>query len=887
MAIKALIQNAKGFMALSEDGEFYGNNSYDAITKFVGLDTPLVCYRKSFANPLPVSALDVLELFAFVHPGCFCVPNIKGLCSFLKISEPVNSYEEAERLFLILEKLLEQAGLDDSCYNIAKHMATGGWSFGGMVMEKFVGRTPKSPTVMLWNYLDDLKPSVPVSTSGRNLEITESEVSTELEKILSTKKNKEKREAQFDYAKFTSQMFNPLNKSDEINLLLSEAGTGVGKTLGYLAPAYLWAKKNDSSVWISTYTKALQNQVYKELDAIFPNQEDKKENVVIRKGRENYLCLLNYEEGLRKISPNYVLMAGLIARYIYKTNDGDLNGPDFPGWIEDLIGYETLDTICDRRGECIYAGCPYFKKCFIEKVIAKSKTAKIVVTNHALLMNLAQKDRDENDLMPFYYIFDEGHHIFNASDNAYSSAFSVLECYEMRRWVLGAENQKTNSRMKGIKRRFEDLIAIYPQITKNIDELCLKFSKFPKRGTIARIKKDESSEIIEDFFNKAFNHIKANSYDRNASYSQQADTRISEDFLDNVESVIGFLQNLKAISEKVANDLDSVLEKNIKDLDTNQKSRLDNAIKSLKNRIINPLAVWIMMLVALKEGTPEGYIDFFEINRADDIDYDIALNRHFVDPTIPFALSMKNIAKGIMITSATLNDSRESETWDFANKRTGANHFETSPKYFRAISPFDYKNLSKVIIVNDVDKTQLNQISSAYRELFLASSGGALGVFTAISRLKMVYKNCKNIFLRQGMPLFSQHIDDINTSSLIDMFKYEKDSCLFGTDAIRDGIDIPGESLRLIVFERIPWQRADILHKVRKSYEKDKSGYDLSLARAKLEQGYGRLIRKHDDKGIFVILERATPSALLTAFPKDVPVQRISLSHAIKLINEK
>ncbi len=886
VAIKSLVQSSRGFMALSEDGEFYGNASYSAIGKFIGLDQPLVCYKKSFNNPLPQNTLDVLELFAFVHPGKFCIPSIRGLCNFLKISEPVNSYEENERLFIILDTLLNQASQDDTCYNIAKHMAGAGWTFGSMILSRFENRTPPSPTVMLWNYLDDIKMVPPTLTGGQNQQVSAQEVKDGLKTFLENKKQTELRDAQYNYAEFTRGIFEPLATSSEINLLLSEAGTGVGKTLGYLAPAYLWAKKNNSSVWISTYTKALQNQVYKELDTIFPTLEEKKKNVTIRKGRENYICLLNFEEALRKITPNYILLVGLIARYIYKTDDGDLNGPDFPGWIEDLVGYEALDSICDKRGECIYSSCPYYKKCFIEKVINKAKDSKIVITNHALLMNLAQKDKEDNDTMPFHYIFDEGHHIFNAADNAFSASLSVLECYEMRRWVLGPENKKSNSRLKGLKRRFEDLIAIYPKITNNIDELCLGFAKFPKYGTISRIKKGETMGLMEYFFERCYGHIKANSFDKSTSYSQQADTTVTADFLDTSEEICLFLQDLKTLASKTANELEYTLEKNIKDLDANQKSRLENAIKSLKNRIVNPLTVWVTMLESLKGNPPQGYIDFFEIIRNEEIDIDIAYNRHFVDPTVPFALSMRNIAKGMMITSATLNDSKDSKNWDFANERTGANHFETTPKYFQAPSPFPYKEQSKVIIINDVNRNDIKQVSSAYRELFLASGGGALGIFTAISRLKMVYKNCKDTFLTQGIKLFSQHIDDINTSSLIDMFKYDEHSCLFGTDAIRDGIDIPGNSLKLIVFERVPWQRADILHRTRKAQTTDKNAYDCSLARAKMEQGFGRLIRKKDDYGTFIILEKATPSALLTAFPEGVPVMRISLTEALKIIKD-
>ena len=75
-------------------------------------------------------------------------------------------------------------------------------------------------------------------------------------------------------------------------MMLAEAGTGVGKTLGYLAPASLWAEANGPAVWVSTYTRALQRQIERESHAVYPDPAVRAQKAVVRKGRENYLCLL-------------------------------------------------------------------------------------------------------------------------------------------------------------------------------------------------------------------------------------------------------------------------------------------------------------------------------------------------------------------------------------------------------------------------------------------------------------------------------------------------------------------------------------------------------------------------------------------------------------------
>src|SRR3546814_6734223 len=123
------------------------------------------------------------------------------------------------------------------------------------------------------------------------------------------------------------------------NRVLAEAGTGVGKTLGYLAPATVGAEKNKAPVWISTYTRNLQHQIDDELGRLFPRADRKARRVVLRKGRENYLCLLNLEEAARVLpmQPQHGIAIGLMARWTAATRDGDMTGGDFPGWLADLV----------------------------------------------------------------------------------------------------------------------------------------------------------------------------------------------------------------------------------------------------------------------------------------------------------------------------------------------------------------------------------------------------------------------------------------------------------------------------------------------------------------------------------------------------------------------
>ena len=132
-----------------------------------------------------------------------------------------------------------------------------------------------------------------------------------------------------------------------------------------------------------------------------------------------------------------------------------------------------------------------------------------------------------------------------------------------------------------------------------------------------------------------------------------------------------------------------------------------------------------------------------------------------------------------------------------------------------------------------------------------------------------------------GLTLLSQHVDGMDTASLIEIFRADENSCILGTDAIRDGVDVPGNALRLVVFDRVPWPRPTILHRARKEAFGG-TNYDDRITRLRFKQAYGRLVRRAEDHGVFIILDSRTPTRLLTAFPEGVTVERTGLVDAIE-----
>jgi ATP-dependent DNA helicase DinG len=185
-----------------------------------------------------------------------------------------------------------------------------------------------------------------------------------------------------------------------------------------------------------------------------------------------------------------------------------------------------------------------------------------------------------------------------------------------------------------------------------------------------------------------------------------------------------------------------------------------------------------------------------------------------------------------------------------------------------------------VLIVTDVPKGDIAALSGALARIVEASSGGVLGLFTAIRRLRAVHGRIADRLARAGLPLYAQHVDPIDTGTLVDIFRDDPHSSLLGTDALRDGVDVPGSSLRCVVMEQVPWPKPSILHRARRAAGGG-SAHDDRIIRARLAQAFGRLIRSKDDSGHFIVLSPAFPSRLLTAFPPGTPVHRLTLNETL------
>jgi ATP-dependent DNA helicase DinG len=862
-----------------------------------------VTLRRLGLEALPT--LDLLELFAFVRPARFCLPTPRGLARALGLAVPTDIESEAGLLPTVagalLSELAEEVGLKPHQLRrrraIAAAMAAGGWRWGPAVMEALDGTSPTDagesihPTsaraqsaLSVWEDLPEWAEHAPEPPPG-HIAVEPAEARQRLAQLLG--EGAEARPQQADYASAVSAAFSPREREGEPNFVLAEAGTGVGKTLGYIAPASLWAEKNDGTVWISTFTRNLQHQIDGELDRLYPDPAVKALKVVVRKGRENYLCLLNLEEAVRALAtrPQDIVALGLMARFAEATRDGDLVGGDFPGWLSDLIGRGRSLGLADRRGECVYSACPHYHRCYIERSIRRARRADIVIANHALVMIQAAIGPEERSL-PSRYVFDEGHHLFDAADGTFASHLSGMETAELRRWILGAEGGRGRSRARGLKRRIEDLLAGDEQAMQALEEALVAASALPAEGWHQRLA-EKPKGPTEAFLAKVRQQVYARDPDATNPYSLETDVLPMVEGLAEAGAALaralGSLElPLKTLMARLAARLDEEAE----GLDTATRLRIEAMIRALKRRGTMETAGWRAMLEGLGSPCPPEFVEWFGVERVEGRDLDVGMYRHWLDPMLPFAHTVAEPAQGLLVTSATLTDgSGDIEAdWRAAEARCGAVHLPMPAIRARVLSPFDYANQTRLFVVTDVRKDDMALVASAYRELILAAGGGALGLFTAIQRLREVYRRLAPALEREGLQLLAQHVDPLDTATLVDIFRAEEDASLLGTDAVRDGVDVPGRSLRLVVFDRVPWARPDILHRARRKAHGLAGGgkdYDDRLVRLRLKQAFGRLIRRADDHGVFVLLDPMMPSRLKGAFPEGVELRRVGLAEAV------
>ncbi len=873
----------------------------------------IFCHAGLTKRRLGLSALkglDVLELFAFVRPAQSCAPSAQGLALALDLPVPNDDAQQAQTLLeaanLLLRELdaslpLKQAAI----VGLAQVLSEADWAWSPYVnailrAKGLGGQANAQRNLAVWRDLPEWEDSGPIDPPGTQ-PLRADEVRGRLADLIAAGTQAEIRPQQAAYAQAVAEAFAPAQAFGEPQTVLAEAGTGTGKTLGYLAPASIWADKNKGSVWLSTFTRVLQGQLDQELDRLYPEPAQKQRQVVVRKGRENYLCLMNFEEASQSMTlrPRDLVFLALMARWVQASRSGELVGGDLPVWMGELFSGAALAELADHRGECLFSACTHYRRCYVERSIRKARQAKLVIANHALVLHQAatqavgpslQAAQASESGLPTRYVFDEGHHLFDAADSVFCARLTGRETQETRRWLLGREDGRARpGRRRGLQSRLDDLLLENDAIDRATQQAIFGATCLPAPFWAKRLAAQEPQGAVEAFLLAVGRQVYARTAKPQDPYTLECDVRpVLPELAEAAAALNEALGKLEKPLVELERLLGELLANQPDQFDSDQRRRLEGLIRSLTLRAIEPLRSWRDMTASLLSDEPlDGQVDWLEVVRIDGQDRDLGAFRHFIDPTQPLMQTLRFQSHGLLITSATLGDtSGDVEAdWRLAEQRTGACHLPQPPVMTRHPSPFDYGKAARVLVVTDLNKQDPAQLAGAMRALMQASGGGALGLFTSIARMRQVHGLMAEDLEQAGLSLLAQHIDASDPGSLIEMFRSDTHACLMGTDALRDGIDVPGLALRMVIMDRVPWPRPTIIHKARRQAFGGRA-YDEQLVRFKLRQAFGRLIRRQDDRGVFVMLDGGLPTRLTSAFPEGMEIERLGLQDALSQVKE-
>jgi ATP-dependent DNA helicase DinG len=680
--------------------------------------------------------MDVLELFAFVRPARFCAPSAAGLALALGRAEPRGAEAQAlalrEAAGALLAELCEPAypGREEAL-TLALTLDRAGWAWGTRVVAALETgareRRHRGSGLDVWSRLTEWEDEAPRGEAG-SAPVDSESARIRLEKLLQAGGLDEARPTQSDYAAEAAYAFSPRDEEGRPRMLLAEAGTGTGKTLGYLAPASLWAERNQGAAWVSTYTRALQRQIDRESASLWPDPAERKKKAVVRKGRENYLCLLNLQEMVQaaQLGNGDLIGLALASRWALHSRDGDMTGGDYPGWLPGLFAappahQASAANLVDRRGECVHAGCPHYRMCFVEKTIRASRRADLVVANHALVMTQAAFDgarsargqkQDGETAALKRIVFDEGHHLFDAADSAFSACLSGQESAELRRWIRGPEGR--GRRGRGLEQRLGDLCADNEAARTALTDAIRAAAAFPGEGVSGRIA-PASGEInpvgpIEQFLAAALDQLRARTSEASGpggvEFGMECALRpVTEPVVEAARAAARAIAAVEAPLLALSRHLEDILDEEASELDGSARARIEGALRGLDRRARMTLPGWRSMLAALEEASDQpdpDFVDWLSAETAFGRIHDVALRRHWIDPTVPLEAAVILPAHGVLVTSATLSDPAAEEPFDLARMRTGSARLIQPARTLKLESPFDYEAHSRVIVVNDL-----------------------------------------------------------------------------------------------------------------------------------------------------------------------------------------
>lgn len=608
---------------------------------------------------------------------------------------------------------------------------------------------------------------------------------------------------------------------------LIEAGTGVGKSLAYLLPAALHAIENGERVVISTNTIALQEQLLsKDIPALRKVlvdagviKEPEEFRAALLKGRSNYLCMRrwvgNYAAGLG--DPDFARLSSAMLVWLGETETGDRSELNL-----DPTEWVTWQRFSAQDADCLARQDRYVREgnCFLLRARQAAESAHILVVNHALL--LADLVAGGSAIPDFdHLIIDEAHNLEDVATNQFGGSISM---------------RKTIEALDGIHRRpgrdhreggIVTLVRALPEsafgpVSKSLEE------------AVARC-----TEKARPFFDSLAALLAPGGEDERVLIT--GGVRHS-DVWGKVEAAWhDFEIGLRDVEARAASTRKLIAEAAIESAEV-LAGEVDSALRKvsdlhLQSQQILGATADDLILWAGRDRDTTGTLNVAPLE---------------VGPRLWEELLSKR--RVVVATSATLSANND---MGFAARRLG---FE-DPQVLQLGSPFDYPNATLLCAVEDVpdpsDRGYLDGVARSIVELTLASDGRALALFTSNAALRRVAEIVRPELEAAGIIALAQGVDG-SPKQLTDQLRNNPRTLVLGTASFWEGVDIRGDALSMLMITRLPFGvPSDPVFKARSEQYDDPFGdYSLPAAILKFRQGFGRLIRDKDDRGVVALLDR-------------------------------
>lgn len=599
---------------------------------------------------------------------------------------------------------------------------------------------------------------------------------------------------------------------------LIEAGTGTGKSFAYTLPAAYWAMKEEKRVIVSTNTITLQNQLLqKELPLVKSILGDldpewgEQFRFELAKGRGNYICKRKLEQylthSLLEENP-YTNLANQVKAQVRSMKLGDRDELPFP--VPSLF----FDEIKGDAEDCMGKESPFHDQCFIQQSRRKLQKAQMIVVNHALFFTDLVLRTEGASILPDYdcVILDEAHRIEDQVTKQFQYTVNIDLIFNLfsrftrgrTHWARSVEDPSLKASMEALYiRLYEKWIEIIAPLGKILAER--ERHQYPLQRPIV------GHYPFEDMFKEAVQLMtdkkKAIELDQGEDETTVALGRY-----------IGHLQGMDQM--------------------------LRHVLLRLKSA---DWATWVEYTPPKKEPALK-----------EDSYWAQCLTLHSAPIEVAELLREELFSKKpVILTSATLTTQGN---FSFVAKRLGIDQYET----FEAASPFNYAEQSRLIVPEQVpaptDENFDSYIMAAMKEILTYTRGRTFLLFTSYSQMNKVYADLDPWLKKEGLTGLL-HETGISRERLLEDFRQQSNTVLFGCETFWEGVDIPGTDLICVVISKLPFPvptdpitkaRTDRLEAMGKSSFEE---YTLPFSILRLKQGFGRLIRTKQDQGIVVILD--------------------------------